>query len=388
MKHTNYMFTRLYIHIPYCRKKCPYCAFFSEEHTEGDLVGYSELLLQEMHLAAGETERPRKLDSIYFGGGTPSLVAPQQIALLIQEAERLFGLSAQAEITLEANPGTIDLQKLTDFHQAGINRLSLGVQSFDDGMLTTLGRIHTAEQALTAFTAARRAGFDNIGIDLIHALPGQTSELWLKELQQAVQLAPEHLSIYGLSIEEGTPFACRYADGGPLLPGEDLSADMFEMADELMEAAGYEHYEIANYARAGFRSRHNSGYWYRDGYLGLGAGAHSFLRDTEYGTRSSNAADLDDYRTALQRGSLPRRDITPLSREDAMAESIFLGLRMSDGVHYAEFEKEFGIGLPDVFGPELELLQKQGLLSKDSERIRLTRRGMLLSNQVFQKFLP
>jgi oxygen-independent coproporphyrinogen-3 oxidase len=382
------MFTRLYIHIPYCRQKCPYCAFFSQVHAEGDLTSYAGLLQQEMLLAAESTYPRRNLDSIYFGGGTPSLLDPRQVADLIQQAGHLFGLADDAEVTLEANPGTVDLQRLSGFRQAGVNRLSLGLQSFDDRMLKELGRIHTAKQAREAFAAARQAGFDNIGIDLIHALPGQTNARWLTELRQAVQLAPEHLSIYGLTIEEETPFAARYDSVSPLLPDQDLAAGMFETADDLLTTEGYEHYEISNYALPGLRSRHNDGYWQRDGYLGLGASAHSFLRDSGYGTRFCNVADLDEYRAALHNGTIPRRDITSLSHSDAMAEFLFLGLRMTDGIKYSTFEQEFGTGLKDVFGIEISQLLEQGLLAEGNRGIRLTRRGMLLSNQVFQRFLP
>jgi oxygen-independent coproporphyrinogen-3 oxidase len=341
-----------------------------------------------MYLAAGVAAPLHKLDSIYFGGGTPSLLDPHQIAGLICQVEKLFGLATETEVTLEANPGTVDFQRLADFRQAGITRLSLGIQSFDDEMLRVLGRIHTANQAREAFIAARQAGFENISIDLIHALPGQTADMWQSELQHALQLAPEHLSIYGLAIEEGTPFAEQYDSDSPLLPGEDLAAEMFEMADDLLEVHGYEHYEIANYARTGFRSKHNSGYWKRDGYLGLGAGAHSFLRDNGYGTRFSNAADLSEYHAALHSGILPHRDRMSLSRADGMAEYLFLGLRMSDGVLFRSFEQEFGSGLKNVFGPEIITLLKQGLMTENNFGIRLTRRGMLLSNQVFQRFLP
>jgi len=382
------MFTRLYIHIPYCRQKCPYCAFFSQEHSGGDLDRYAKLLQREMTLAADRATTRPGLDSLYFGGGTPSLLDPRQIAELIRRADDLFGLSEGAEVTLEANPGTVDLQRLDGFRQAGINRLSLGFQSFDDRMLGALGRIHTAQQAREAFAAARRADFDNIGIDLIHALPGQTAAMWRTELRQALQLAPEHLSIYGLTIEEGTPFATQYDEDSPQLPDEDLAAEMFEVADEVLGAHGYEHYEIANYARPGFRSRHNSGYWNRDGYLGLGAGAHSFLRGTGYGTRFSNAADLEEYGAELLAGRLPRRDSLSLDRPDAMAEFLFLGLRMADGVLFTTFEQEFGAGIREVFGQVIAPLIEQGLLTDDGPGLRLTRRGMLLSNQVFQLFLP
>jgi oxygen-independent coproporphyrinogen-3 oxidase len=382
------MFTRLYIHIPFCRRKCPYCSFFSQEASGNDLDSYAELLCREMLLAAKHAAPQQKIGSIYFGGGTPSLLEPRKIAQLIDQAEQLFGVSAQAEITLEANPGTVDYQRLADFRQAGVTRLSLGIQSFDDRMLVILGRIHTANQTREAFSAARRAGFRNIGIDLIHALPRQTLDMWHADILQALQLGPEHISIYGLTIEEETPFAATYIRENPLLPDEDLAAEMFEAADNLLPAQGYEHYEIANYARDGFRSQHNSGYWKRDGYLGLGPGAHSYLRDTGHGTRFSNTADLRVYATVLQSGTLPRTDMMTLAREDAMAEFLFLGLRMSDGVRFRSFADEFGVGLTEVFAQEIATLLEQGLLTENPSGLCLTRRGMLLSNQVFQKFLP
>jgi oxygen-independent coproporphyrinogen-3 oxidase len=341
-----------------------------------------------MDLVANNTEVSQKLDSIYFGGGTPSLLDYRQIARLIEQAELTFGLADNAEITLEANPGTVDYHMLSDFRRAGVNRLSLGVQSFDNRMLETLGRIHTAQEAQAAFAAARRANFENIGIDLINSLPEQTREMWRTDLEQALQLAPEHLSVYGLTIEEDTRFAERYAENDPQLPDEDLSAEMFETADDLLVSRDYEHYEIANYALPGFRSRHNSGYWHRDGYLGLGAGAHSYLHSPDYGIRFSNVANLEEYSKSLLKGELPRTDILQLSRADAMAEHMFLGLRMSDGVAFESFESRFGQILKDVFGQELGTLQFQQLLSSDGAAVRLTRRGMLLSNQVFQHFLP
>lgn len=382
------MFSRLYIHIPFCRQKCPYCAFFSQEHSIDSLNRYAGLLCREMALVADKTAGRPPLDSIYFGGGTPSLLDDRQISRLIGLADQTFGLAAQIEITLEANPGTVDDPTLAGFRRAGVNRLSLGIQSFDDRMLTTLGRIHTAQEGREAFFAARRAGFDNIAIDLINSLPEQTAGLWRNDLEQALLLAPEHLSVYGLTIEADTRFAAQYTENSPLLPDEDLAAEMFEAADDQLCSRGYEHYEIANYARPGCRSSHNSGYWHRDGYLGLGAGAHSFLRDAGCGRRFSNVADLAAYSCALDKGHLPRTGITQLSREDAMAEHMFLGLRMSDGVACEHFEREFGIPIMAVYGMQIELLHSQQLLTVDSASLRLTRRGMLLSNQVFQRFLP
>jgi len=381
------MFSRLYVHIPFCLRKCPYCAFVSREPSAGDLEKYGGILLAEMDLAALAYGAERPLASVYFGGGTPSLLAPHQIDLLLERAASLFGLEEKAEITLEANPGTVDQGRLADFRTAGVNRISLGVQSFHDPLLATLGRIHSATEAREAFQAARAAGFDNIGIDLIHALPDQTIVQWRREVEQAVQTAPEHISVYGLTLEEGTPFAERYGNDDTLLPDEDMSATMFEKADDVLTAAGYEHYEIANYALPGRRSGHNSGYWRRDGYLGLGTGAHSFLR-TGHGVRFGNPDDLDDYAGAVAQGRLPHRDEQILTRQDAMSEFMFLGLRMADGIEPARFRHEFGVGLEETFGTEMAKLAALGLLETAGDRVCLTRRGMLLSNQVFEHFLP
>ena len=380
------MFTRLYLHIPFCQRKCPYCAFVSKQAAPGDICSYVDTLLHEMRLAARQYNVSKPLKSIYLGGGTPSLLAPHQISQLLQQAESLFGIDNDAELTMEINPGTVDLNLLTGFRQAGINRLSIGVQSFNTDMLELLGRIHSADQAKQAFASARTAGFVNIGIDLIHSLPGQNLTMWEKELQQAINLAPNHLSIYGLTIEEETPFAARYHKE-ELLPDEDTSADMYEAADSILTAAGYEHYEIANYARPGFRSQHNSGYWQRDGYLGLGAGAHSFIRNGQYGIRFGNSADIDQYCNDISKGKLSHQDLHELNRDDAMAEFMFLGLRMSDGVTHEDFKSKFGADLETIFGIELNKMHQQKLLITADESTRLTLRGMLLSNQVFSAFL-
>lgn len=379
------MFTRLYLHIPFCLRKCPYCAFVSREGNPAEREGYVELLLAELRLARAETGGNSPLDSLYFGGGTPSLLEPGQVGRLLTLADALFGLSPDAEITLEANPGTIDRERLAAFRGAGINRLSLGVQSFHDGMLSLLGRVHSAEQAVESVRAARAAGFGNIGVDLIHSLPGQSMEMWRDDLTHALELAPEHLSVYGLTVEEGTPFARCFPDDRDL-PDEDLSADMFLAADELLTSAGYGHYEIANYALPGFRSRHNGGYWRRDGYLGLGAGAHSLLRGG-HGIRFANTSDVDEYAAAIRRGRLPRRDRVELEREDVLAEFMFLGLRLADGVSFQEFRSEFGMDLAERFGRQLEELTSLGLVTVDGAGVRLTLRGMLLSNRVFARFL-
>ncbi|MBT1071164.1 radical SAM family heme chaperone HemW [Pelotalea chapellei] len=382
------MFTRLYLHIPFCQRKCDYCSFVSMQANQHSIEDYVVTLLEEMRLVRATYGAGDGIDSIYFGGGTPSQLSPHQIARLLEQSSLLFKWKARPEITLEANPGTVDAQRLADFHAAGINRLSLGVQSFDNQLLSRLGRIHTEQQVVNTVSAARMAGFDNLGIDLIHSLPGQTLDMWRSDLARALQCETDHISIYGLTIEEGTPFALRYTEESPLLADEDLSAAMFETADTLLTAAGYEHYEIANYARHGFRSRHNSGYWKRDGYLGLGIAAHSLLRDETCDVRFSTTSDLDEYTTAINGGILPHHDTISLSREEAMAEFMYLGLRLKEGIEFREFESNFGCSPLKIYAATFDLLSRAGLLTVDKTSIKLTLRGMLLSNQVFSRFLP
>ncbi len=377
------MFNRLYVHVPFCIEKCHYCAFVSTTPQNNELAEYPGFLLNEFRLLAADSE---PLDSIYFGGGTPSLLQPQQLARLLEECAGRSGITQGAEITLEANPGTVSRLSLKNFRTSGINRISLGIQSFEDRYLNCLGRIHTSEQSRQAFLDARRAGFTNISIDLIHSLPGQSLDQWRSDLEYAIQLSPEHISIYGLTVEEGTPFARIYHPDSPELVDDDLSADMFELADDLLSASGFEHYEIANYARPGFRSQHNSGYWLRDGYRGLGVAAHSFLREG-YGVRFSNPDTLEEYTRGVSSGKPARIGENQLTQRDAMAEFMFLGLRLADGVSRYAFEREFGRDLESVYGSVTADLVRLGLLVSNDSMFSLTRRGMLLSNQVFARFL-
>jgi oxygen-independent coproporphyrinogen-3 oxidase len=377
------MFNRLYIHVPFCIEKCRYCAFVSSTPEHNDLAEYPALLLRELQL---NDPCAAPLASIYFGGGTPSLLQPPQLSRLLEGIAKQTGIQADAEITLEANPGTVDTISLKGYRNCGFNRLSLGIQSFDDRFLRCLGRIHTVKQSRQAYTDARKAGFKNVSIDLIHSLPGQSLDQWRSELQLAITLNPEHISIYGLTIEEGTPFANIYSVDSPDLADEDLSADMFEMANAFLTAAGYEHYEIANFARPGYRSDHNSGYWKRDGYLGLGVAAHSFLRQG-FGVRFGNPDTLADYRQGILSGLVARIGEYQLSLGDAMAEYMFLGLRMTDGVSLIAFEQEFGRSMESVYGSKVTDLTGLGLIIRTESVLTLTLRGMLLSNQVFSRFV-
>ncbi|MRR56402.1 MAG: radical SAM family heme chaperone HemW [Deltaproteobacteria bacterium] len=377
----------LYIHYPFCLRKCRYCAFNSVSDAPCSPDEYLTGLLKELELSRELPEKGSAAGTLYFGGGTPSLLEPAQVARIIEAAAKQYALAADAEITLECNPGTITRGKLAAFRAVGVNRLSLGVQSFDDELLDVLGRSHSAEEALGAFRAAREAGYDNIGLDLIYSLPGQSLAQWQRELSQACELKPEHLSVYGLTIEEGTPFALLEEKGELLLPDEEESARMYELSAELLAVNGYEQYEIANFARPGFRSRHNSGYWLRRPFLGCGAGAHSFLRQPEAGLRFSNTAKVADYLTLVGRGSLPTCESRNLSREEAMAECLFLGLRLTEGVSLERFREEFSLSFQEAYGVACADLFAGGLLEIRDGFVRLTGKARILSNQVFVRFL-
>ncbi|MBJ6801516.1 radical SAM family heme chaperone HemW [Geomonas propionica] len=377
----------LYIHFPFCLKKCLYCDFNSTAWSGAELDGYVELLLREMELRQEALPEPVQAPTLYLGGGTPSLMVPELVGRLIEQAALRFGLEQGAEVTLEANPGTLTPERLAGYRAAGVNRLSLGIQSFEERLLERLGRAHSVPQALAAFDQARRAGFDNISIDLMHSLPGQTLEDWRAALAQGIALAPEHVSAYALSIEEGTPFEKLYQGGELVLPGEEEAARMFETTAELLTGAGYLHYEISNFGRPGRFSRHNQSYWSRQSYLGFGSGAHSFWNPDGLGRRWNNAADLDDYRTALAAGLLPERDEVQLSLQDAVAESFFLGLRVLSGLDLAPIKACFGEDALAGQLAEVERLQQAGLLVADGGRIRLADSSVIIANSIFSRFL-
>lgn len=380
------MFSRLYLHIPWCLAKCHYCAFNSRPLEPDRLDQTCALLIREMELAAAAFPSHQSLSSLYLGGGTPSLLRPEQINRLIVRSRELFGHADTIEITLEANPGTVSVESLSGYFQSGVTRLSVGAQTFNDQTLQALGRIHTAADIHAAFQWARQIGFTSIGLDLICGLPHQSTADWQQNLSEAMVLQPDHLSIYGLTIEEGTPFADRYPPGSTMLPDDDQSAAMLEEADYLLIAAGYEHYEISNFSRPGCRSEHNCGYWQRVGYLGIGPGAHSLLRQ-DWGVRWGNQTNYEQWAASIQANALASVGQQRLSRDDALAETIFLGLRMADGIRFDYFSDVFGERLETRFAEEIRLLQQAGLLHCTADRISLTPRGMLLSNQVFVRFL-
>ncbi len=413
----------LYIHIPFCRAKCAYCDFNSYAGQEDLIDAYVGALENEFHVsrftfhvAQPETWNPsgrapsgRSLEpaTVYFGGGTPSLLTLVQVERILAAINRSFPLAPDAQVTLEANPGTVSLPFLQGLRALGLNRLSLGVQSLDDGQLRAIGRIHTAAQAQEAYLWARQAGF-NINLDFIYGLPGQSLRHWQETLAQAISLAPEHLSLYALTLEEETPLGQQVACGQVSVPDADAAADMYELAEEMLGAAGYEHYEISNWARQvpgsrfqvpGLWSRHNLLYWRNQPYLGFGAGAHSSwdfrfpisdfrLSPSARWIRWHNVASPREYIARLQRGASPVAERESLSLKTVMAETMFLGLRLvQEGVRLADFHARFGIGMDEVYGKELRELKELELLELDDQRVRLSPRGRLLGNEVFQRFI-
>lgn len=366
----------LYIHIPFCVRKCAYCDFLSAPGSEEAKASYTKALLREIE--AVKTEK-REVSSIFVGGGTPSALSPSLMGDIFEKIHKSFSVAPDAEITIEANPGTLSKEKLFLYKNAGINRLSLGLQSPEEAELKSLGRIHTYEEFLESFSLAREAGFQNINVDLMCALPDQTYEGWIRNLRTVAALHPEHISAYSLIIEEGTPFAKRKLN----LPDEDTEYRMYEDTAGILEEYGYEQYEISNYAKKGLVCRHNIGYWTRKEYLGLGLGAASLWGNQRF----SNTSDFSAYLKESGSPEKIRENRETLSLEDEMSEFMFLGLRMTEGVSKAEFLESFGTPIESVYGKVLDKYKNMGLLEEKEGRIFLTRAGIHVSNGVMAEFL-
>lgn len=377
----------LYIHIPYCLKKCRYCDFNSQETSAGVPGDYLPALVTEMETRRRHLPEAPVATTLYIGGGTPSLLVPDAISSLVEAARRIYGMTDSAEITMEANPGTLSLENLRAYRAAGINRLSLGVQSFDDSMLRLLGRIHTVADSIAAVGMARQAGFDNIGIDLIHSLPGQSAAHWQTELNQAIDLKPEHISAYGLTVEEETPLHDLVDSGAFHLPPEDEAATIYSLTSRCLAAAGYAQYEISNFARPGRQSRHNMAYWRWTPYVGFGAGAHSFLPVPFPGERWSNHTDSNDYIATLSNGALPEATHSHLTIREASAEWLFLGLRTSAGIDPEQFLSFFKFPVENACDGAITELIDEGLLIRAGGRIRLAESAFILSNQIFVRLV-
>ncbi len=370
----------LYLHFPFCVRKCDYCDFNSKPAGPGEVDAYLEALLQELRGLAAVHRRAA--DTLYLGGGTPTVLSGDQFRRLFGVLERLRLWTPGIETTVEANPGTLDRSKAALLATLGVNRISLGVQALQDRLLNRLGRIHTGRAALDTFDILRAVGFENIGIDLIYGLPGQAVHDWEADLSKVLELGPEHLSLYGLMVEEGTPFARRREQGLLLLPSEEAEIAMVRAAWEMSLAAGYGHYEISNYARPGFVCRHNLSYWTVQEYIGAGAGAHSFI-ETDGPTRSRNVASVAAYIERLHKGRSPLLSAERLSPHTLASEALMLGLRLREGVCLNEFRKRYGIDPFDVYGSCLQSGLEKGWLETEAGRLRFTETGMLLSNQLF-----
>ena len=375
----------LYLHVPFCRARCRYCDFVSYPGQEHLHQAYVRALCQEVGLVGGggALGAPVGPPTLYIGGGTPTVLPPAGLAALLEACSQALDLGA-AEVTVEANPGTVTLETLRALRSLGVNRLSLGVQSFSDQALRLLGRIHTAQEARQAYAWARRAGLPQLNLDMIFGLPGQTLGDWQRDLEGAIVLEPEHLSLYCLTLEEGTSLAQAVERGELPALDEDLAAEMVLWTEERLEAAGYQHYEISNWARPGCWSRHNIAYWRNEDYRGCGVAAHSHAGRRRW----ANTRSLEEYLHALQQGRLPVAEEEELDEATAMGETMMLGLRLSEGVPHAVFRQRYGVEMAAVYGPILSELVAQGLLEVDGRGVRLTGRGRLLGNQVFGRFLP
>ena len=372
----------LYIHIPFCVKKCAYCDFLSWSGDKDQKEEYVRDLEQEIR-SYKTFAADYQVSTVYFGGGTPSILETGQIERIMGALRQTFRIEKKAEITLEMNPGTARKEKLKVYRQLGINRLSIGIQSVKNENLKLLGRIHTYEDFLESYHMAREAGFDNISGDLISSLPGQTLEEWKEELEILIRTPLEHLSVYQLIIEEGTEFYERYGEHEELLPDEETSREIYLWTGEYLENQGFRQYEISNYARAGKESRHNLRYWERKDYLGLGLGAASMIRNM----RMSNTRDWEKYRTGCRDPRKIREEVEFLEEPRQIEEFMFLGLRKTRGVSRKEFRRTFGKDLDLIYEKTLKKCLENGMLQESGDRIFLSEEGILLSNQIFADFL-
>jgi oxygen-independent coproporphyrinogen-3 oxidase len=372
----------LYIHIPFCLSKCEYCSFNSYAGLEHLFSRYVKALKKEIveHFFSGKTGT---LDTIFFGGGTPSILSVDHIAEILSCCREYLGIDDGAEISLEANPKTLDFMKLLQLRQAGINRISIGVQSFIDSELEQLGRLHTAQDSWDCVRDAIGAGFTNISLDLMYGIPGQTPERWRWNVETALSLNLPHLSLYQLSIEEGTPFAHSYGKGDMQLPGEEEIIQMDEILFELCSEAGLEQYEISNFAMRGFECRHNVNYWHNLDYLAVGAGAVGF----QQGIRFKNISDPLSYCRAVENGGATIEESENLSPEESFRESVVMGLRMIEGVSYEALFDRYGIDLEQYYGETLTPLLEGGFVEFTLTNFRLTKRGRYLANQILAELV-
>lgn len=373
----------VYVHIPFCQRKCSYCDFNAYAEMRSLYEPYARAVVREISNPPPAISNAQA-ETIYFGGGTPSLLPLPMLADILAVCRVSFDVLPEAEISLEANPGTLDAAYLDGMRALGVNRLSLGVQSAHQSELDFFKRGHSFADAVEAVRLARAAGLHNLNVDLIYGIPCQTMTMWQETVTRALELEPDHVSMYCLTIEERTTLALWVRRGQAPLPDDDLAADMVLWADEALAGLGLARYEVSNWARPGWKCRHNLIYWRNAPYLGVGAGAHSSLE----GRRSWNVAHPRDYVQRVEAGQSPVAGSEDIGRELEMGETMMLGLRLTEGVNWASFQARFGVAMTEVYSPQLETLQAQGLIQVDKIGVRLTQRGWLLGNKVFAAFLP
>ena len=364
----------LYIHIPFCVRKCRYCDFISFANSQEYADAYIDALRKEAAQYTG-----MEFDTVFIGGGTPSVLRANQLERLFDITNSTFKIAPETEFSIEVNPGTLDADKIAAIVNGGVNRVSIGVQSFDDNELAAIGRIHTAAQAIRAVEEIHSAGIKNINVDLMTSIPKQSSQSLRKSLETAVSLPVTHISAYSLILEEGTPLYDDYENGKLILPDDDEDRDNFDMLLEFLKNHGFERYEISNFARAGFECRHNIKYWECREYVGLGLAAHSYLDKKRF----YNTSDLNKY----LRGEFRAEDILQLDRADLFSEFMMMGLRMTRGVSEAEFLSRFGEKIETIYGKQLEKFINSGLMAHENGRYFLTARGLDVSNGVMCEFI-
>ena len=375
----------LYIHIPFCIRKCAYCDFLSGPQTQEVIGKYVDALITEI-ASYQDWAKPYCVCSVFVGGGTPSVLHAEQMERVFATLRETFEIAQDAEVTIEANPGTVTREKLETYKRCGINRISFGLQSTNNKELELLGRIHTFEEFQESYQMARAAGFDNINIDLISAIPKQTLGSWESSLRNVIALEPEHISAYSLIVEEGTPFYEKYgegAEGEVLLPSEEDERQMYHCTEALLREAGYHRYEISNYAKPGRECRHNLGYWERKNYLGIGLGASSLIDNVRY----RNTECLEDYIQFTCELNQIQKDREILSIEEQMEEFIFLGLRKMEGISKKLFQNTFGKTLEQCYGKNIQNMIEKGLLVMEEDVLKLTKAGIDISNYVFTELL-
>lgn len=374
----------LYVHIPFCRSKCGYCAFTSFPCLGSPPADYLGALLQEAdRVAAWEWAKTRRFASLFIGGGTPTIYEGEQLAGLIRDLGARFALAPDAEITVEANPNTVTMEKLIQLREAGVNRLSLGIQSFSDPLLATIGRSHSSAEALAAIGAARAAGFDNLNLDLIYGLSGQSVADLRASLEMALEHSPEHLALYELMVEPNTPMAAWAEEGRVTLPDDDTMAEMEAMAQELLASAGLQRYEVANFARPGSECGHNLNYWHNGSYLGLGAAAVSCLS----GLRLKSVADPAQYAALIAKGESPYAESEALGLQARYRETVIMGLRLLEGVSLSALSSRFGLTLAEVYGTTVERLVERGLLILGDDSMRLSEQALPVAHQVLAELV-